>query len=182
MVKLCYTEGQSRYSMTKTAAKPLAVNSLAPVPAPPTNVTGRSRAVKDVIESVKESLSMIEEKDKNEILKSISLSGSASIEYQKINNIVLGSRTNLNHIAGVSSGSLKVYPSISKRFNLILSIPSFLNVLSPFEIRCVLCKRVISYPCWYYSIKYAVNHFHYFVCFDSDSPNKVSTKCYRRDV
>ena len=123
---------------------------------------------------------MIDETQKQEILKAISLEGAALPE-NKTTNLILGSRNNLNHIAGVSSGTLKIYNSIASKFKLILSQPSFLSALNPFEIRCVLCKRVISYPCWYYSIRYTVNHFHYFVCFDSDSPNKVSTKCYRRD-
>jgi len=123
----------------------------------------------------------MDELEKQNILKSITLEG-ASLSENKTRHLILGSRHNLNHIAGISSGSLKIYPSISNKFKLILSQPQSLSVLSPFEIRCVFCKRVISYPCWYYSIKYAVNHFHYFVCFDSESPNKPSTRCYRRDI
>lgn len=119
--------------------------------------------------------------DKNEVLRSIELGG-ASSEENKTVNVVLGSRNNLNHIAGRSSGTLKIYPSISRKFSLILSIPSALKTLTPFEIRCVMCKNVISYPCWYYSVRYNINHFHYFVCFDSGSPSLVNTKCYRRDI
>lgn len=120
---------------------------------------------------------MINKDLKDEILNSISYSGEA----EKTVHLILGSRNNLNHIAGVSSGSLRIYPSMIKKFNLILSQPLQLQALNPFEIRCVLCKRVISYPCWYYSIRYAVNHFHFFVCFDSGSADKPTTKCYRRD-
>jgi hypothetical protein len=124
---------------------------------------------------------MFNEASRKQILDLIALSGAASEEFIKSKHIILGSRSNLNHIAGVGSGSLKIYPSISRKFSLILSQPLVLQSLNPFEIRCVLCKRVISYPAWYYSIRYAVNHFHYFVCFDSSNPDKPSTKCYRRD-
>jgi hypothetical protein len=118
--------------------------------------------------------------DKDSIIKSINLEG-ASLEQNKTVHLILGSRNNLNHITGVSSGKLKIYPSVAKKFELILSTPSSLSALSPFEIRCILCKKVISYPCWYYSIRYAINHFHYFVCFDSHSPQAVNVSCYRRD-
>lgn len=123
---------------------------------------------------------MIDEKEKNEILKSISTEG-ASLEENKTIHLILGSRNNLNHIAGTGSGMLRIYPSISKKFKLIISQIEMLKNLSSFEIRCVLCKKVINYPCWYYSVKYAVNHFHYFICFDAESPSKPSTRCYRRE-
>src|SRR5437899_10153039 len=124
---------------------------------------------------------MIDEKTQQEILRSIALEGAASHERATV-HLVLGSRTNLNAIAGFHSGPLRIYPSISKKFKLLLAQPAILQALNPFEIRCVFCKAVISYPAWYYSIKYAVNHFHYFVCFDSASPEKPSTKCYRKDI
>lgn len=125
---------------------------------------------------------MIDNNDLDDILSSIELGGAASTENAVENQIILGSRNNLNHIAGVSSGRMKIYPSIAKKFQLLLTQPAMLKALNPFEIRCVLCKQVISYPAWYYSIKYAVNHFHYFVCFDSSQPTKPTTKCYRRDA
>lgn len=122
---------------------------------------------------------MISEEEKEKILRSISLTG-AVLEENQQSHFVLGSRSNLNHIAGVSSGPLKIYPSVAKKFNLILSQPSELSTLNAFEVRCVLCKQVISYPAWYYRIAYAVNVFHYFVCFDKASPNSVNVHCYRR--
>lgn len=125
---------------------------------------------------------MIDNILKDEMLKSIALSGAADAEKAKDNHLILNSRNNLNHIAGVSSGQLRIYPSMVNRFKLTLSQPSSLAILNPFEIRCVLCKGVISYPCWYYNIKYAINHFHFFICFDSGSPNKPTTSCYRRDI
>lgn len=124
---------------------------------------------------------MLDEKSKNDILKSIELRGAIDDNVVESNPIILGSRNNLNHIAGRSSGLLKIYPSIAKKFKLILSKPTELAALARFEIRCVMCKQVISYPCWYYSIKYVVNHFHYFVCFDRNSPELVNCKCYRSD-
>jgi hypothetical protein len=112
-----------------------------------------------------------------EILRSIETEG-ASLEENKTVHLVLGSRSNLNHIAGVGSGTMKIYPSIAKKFSLILSTPESLKILHPFEIRCVMCKKVISYPAWYYNIKYSVNHFHYFVCMNDKT---VNANCYRRD-
>lgn len=108
------------------------------------------------------------------ILQNIASSGSASKEV-KIN---IGG--NLNHILSLSSGSPRLQTNVIGRFKLILSQPLTLEMMNPFEIRCSFCRKVIKYPCWYYSIKYAVNHFHYFVCFDSSSSDKPSTKCYRR--
>jgi hypothetical protein len=111
-----------------------------------------------------------------EILRNIALAGDTTT---KVKANIGG---NINHILNLSSGSPRIQTNVVSRFKLILSQPSELSILNPFEIRCCLCRRVIHYPCWYYSIKYAVNHFHYFVCFDKDSPSKPSTKCYRRDV
>ena len=111
-----------------------------------------------------------------EMLRNIALSGAAD---EKTKHIIGG---NLNHVLNLSSGAARIQTNVIKRFSLILSQPAALSILNPFEIRCALCKCVVSYPCWYYSIKYAVNHFHYFVCFDRASVDKPSTKCYRRNV
>lgn len=119
---------------------------------------------------------MIDNKVKNEILTNIALVGDTST---KVKLIIRG---NLNHIINLSSGSPRLQTSIVNKFKLILSQPDSLTVLNPFEIRCALCKKVVSYPCWYYNIRYSVNHFHYFICFDSESPNNPSTRCYRKDV
>ena len=123
---------------------------------------------------------MIKDEDKDEMLRSISLRGGIEEENIKSNPIILGSRNNINHILNTSSGLPKIHAYISKRFQLIMSQPLALQALNTFEIRCCLCRNVISYPCWYYNIKYSVNHFHYFVCFDSDSSNKVTAKCFKR--
>ena len=110
----------------------------------------------------------------DELLRNIALAGNAEA---KIKPIING---NLNHILNLSSGAARIQTNVVGRFKLILSQPQSISILNPFEIRCSLCKKVISYPCWYYNVKYAVNHFHYFVCFDSNSADKVNTKCYRR--
>ncbi|SRR5260370_41526065 len=115
----------------------------------------------------------------NEILRNIALSGTTET---KIKPIIAHSNSGLNHILNLSSGSPRIQTNVVNRFQLILSQPQAISILNPFEIRCCLCRKVISYPAWYYSIKYAINHFHYFVCFDSASPNKPSTRCYRRNV
>ena len=87
---------------------------------------------------------------------------------------------NMSHILNLSSGLPRLQTHVIKRFSLIISQPLALTTFNPFEVRCCLCRSVIRYPAWYYSIKYAVNHFHYFICFDASSPDKPSTKCYRR--
>ena len=110
----------------------------------------------------------------DDILKNIALGGTA----EKTVNPIIGG--NLSHILSLSSGSPRLQTNVIKKFALILSQPSAIDILNPFEIRCCLCKSVVRYPVWYYSIKYAINHFHYFVCFDSTSPSRPSTKCYRR--
>lgn len=112
------------------------------------------------------------------ILDSIRSSGTVDT---KINNIV-SQGENINHVLSLSSGSARLQTNVIKRFSLIISQPDELKRLNPFEIRCCLCHKVISYPCWYYTVKYAVNHFHYFVCFDSSSPDKPNTSCYKRKV
>src|SRR5665213_858043 len=118
---------------------------------------------------------MIDEQMKTELLSSIN----KSIIEQSRRNIIIASAANMNQITSISSGSLKINPAAVKRFRLILEQP-LSQAFSPFEIRCCLCHRVISYPCWHYEVKYAVNHFHYFICFDKNSTDKPSTKCYRK--
>jgi len=109
-----------------------------------------------------------------EILKNISSTGSAD-ESKAIVKHLIGK--NLNHVLNTSSGSARIQTNVIKRFILITSQPAMLFSFNPFEIRCSLCKSVISYPCWYYGIKYTVNHFHYFVCFNGSSAVNVS--CFR---
>ena len=88
---------------------------------------------------------------------------------------------NISQILDLGSGSPRIQRTALKRISQIFSQPRELSTLNPFEIRCCLCHEVIRYPAWYYSIKYAVNHFHYFICFDNLSPDKPSTRCYRRE-
>lgn len=113
-----------------------------------------------------------------EMLRSIASSGSVT---KVVHHIIANSSRGLSNVLNLSSGSPRLQTNVINKFKFILSQPAELSVLNPFEIRCALCHKVISYPCWYYSIKYAVNHFHYFVCFDSDSKLKPNTKCYRRE-
>ncbi len=118
---------------------------------------------------------MIDKNTQDEILESIAKYGKTEEKEIKIN-------TNLNHILSFSSGAARLQTSCIRRARLILSQVEAMRDLSNLQIRCALCHKVISYPAWYYTIRYAVNHFHYFICFDKDSPSKPSVKCYRRDV
>ena len=121
----------------------------------------------------------IDESIKDSILRNIGLSGSAE-EKTSIIKPIIASSEHLNAILNLSSGSARIHSHINKKFNLILAQPNGLSVLNPFEIRCCLCRAVISYPCWYYGIRYAVNHIHYFVCFDEADVSKPLTRCYRK--
>jgi len=122
---------------------------------------------------------VIDDSTKRDILASIGMEGAASEENKSI-NIVLGNRLNLQHIAHMGSGMLSLRPHKVKLFKLLLSQPEALTGLSPLAVRCCLCGRIISYPAWYYAIQFAVNHLHFFICFDRDSHDKPSTRCYRK--
>lgn len=115
----------------------------------------------------------------NEILRNIAISGSVEA---KIKPIIASKDSGLNHVLNTSSGAARIQTHVINKFTLVLSQPSNVSFLNPFEIRCCLCRKVISYPAWYYSIKYAVNHFHYFICFDKTSAAKPSTKCYKKEI
>jgi hypothetical protein len=111
---------------------------------------------------------MLTEKEKQEILDNIENFG--HVEQPVINK-------DINAVLSYSSGLPRLQRTFERKAVLTLSQPHELKSLNPFEIRCALCKRVISYPCWYYNAKYNVNSFHYFVCFSKESPNKPSLNC-----
>jgi len=113
---------------------------------------------------------------KDDILKSITLGGRAEIKEKAI----IGSFENRSSILDLSNGAVRISRTTQKKAILILGQPSILAGFKSNEIRCALCGRIISYPSWYYSLNYAVNQFHYFICFDESSKLKPSVKCYRR--
>ena len=115
---------------------------------------------------------------KDEILNSISLQGAASDENKEL-KVIISSRSHTFSILDTSSGLPKIRSSVINKFSFILSQPLTLKALSPLSIRCCLCGRVISYPSWYYSVRYAINQFHYFICFNA-SPERPIAKCYRK--
>jgi len=115
------------------------------------------------------------------ILRSIQTEGASSEENKTI-SVIIASRTSAGQVLTQSSGLPRIKPQLVSQFNLILSQPETIKALSPLSIRCVLCRRVISYPAWYYQIRFAVKWFHYFICFDSNSPNTVTAKCYKRHI
>jgi hypothetical protein len=115
----------------------------------------------------------MDDKLRLEIIKSISLQGGIDSITEK--PIING---NTGHVLSKSSGLVRI--KHGDKFGLILSLPLSLSALNPFEIRCVICNKIISYPAWYYHVSYLVNSFHYFVCFDPASPLKPTIKCIRR--
>jgi hypothetical protein len=116
----------------------------------------------------------LNDKLKTDILAAINESGASLPENARARQVING---NLSSVINRTSGQTKFNHSIVSRFKLQLSMPKILQFFNPLEIRCLLCNKVISYPCWYLDLKYTVNHFHYFVCFDSgDKPN---TNCLK---
>lgn len=116
--------------------------------------------------------SKIQSKDwRKEILDSIAYTGvaSGSVKLSLINSV--------EQILDFSPGTPRIKRSIADKFTMITSQP--LGVSE--SARCSLCgKRIIfPLPCWYHVIKYKVNHLAVFVCFDSSSPSKPTTRCYK---
>lgn len=121
---------------------------------------------------------MIDDKTAQDMLKSIITSGAASEENKTI-QVILASRSNLSAIIDISSGLPKIRLNVRDKFKLVLSQPIILQAFNPFEIRCCLCNKVITYPAWYLCLRYMVNEFHYFICFDNANSNKPTAKCFR---
>ena len=109
--------------------------------------------------------------NKEELLNSLN----ESLKESSKKNVIIGGKDNLDMITTMASGSLRINRTLIKKFKLILSNP--LNHFERSEIHCCLCDRVINYPCYYWSIKYAVNQFHFFVCFGNNSSKEVSVSC-----
>lgn len=103
------------------------------------------------------------------LLKNIELTGSVSVESSGVVYI----NKAIENITDRSSGKIRITPARINQFSLILSQPSQLSALSPLEIRCLSCGRVISYPSWWSEVKFDKNTFHYFVCFSQISPSRV---------
>ncbi len=114
---------------------------------------------------------------KTQILRNLELSGAADENSVVVKPTVAKSP---NNILSLNSGTPRISHHYVDRFKLLLSQPLALQPLNPFEIRCCLCHKVIAYPAWHYDVRYAVNWFHYFVCFDKSNGTKVTAKCYRR--
>lgn len=110
---------------------------------------------------------------RKEILRNIHLTGESSK-----GGTVFVSR-NWQDILKLGEPLARIKPHLISKFSLILGQPLALKPLSNLEIRCTLCHKVIGYPCWYYVVRYHINQMHYFVCFDSHSPGKVTARCYR---
>jgi len=121
----------------------------------------------------------MDEELKESLLRNISLTGAADNTIAKVNPII-ANRDNAKVILSLSSGLPKISHHYVKRFKLILTQPVSLRALNAFEIRCCLCGNVISYPAWYYKIEYAVNHFHYFICWNDTVTNVVTARCRKR--
>jgi hypothetical protein len=163
--------------MSDMNPNPLRINDLRPYPTRPQPcVAVRTDSDSSDVAGSANSRQTMNEDLKNEMLKSISYGGKSEID----NSIIIGSPSNISQVVDLGSGSPRFHRSVISKFRLILSQPVGLHSFSNLEIRCTLCRRVISYPCWYLSIRYAINHFHYFVCFNSDSPNKPNTRCFKR--
>lgn len=110
------------------------------------------------------------------LLKSIELQGSVSSNSRTTKVYV---NESLSNVLDSSSGKRRIRPFKVSLFNLILSQPLTLHTLSPFEIRCLNCSKVITYPAWHYELKFDGSIFEYFVCFSETSVSKVTLNCKR---
>jgi hypothetical protein len=119
--------------------------------------------------------------DAKAILRAIALTGAASEEnaqsFEKV-----ATPYQMNTIMTRSYGLPKISPYQAKKFSLIMERPKIFEVLHPSEIQCACCKRMISYPAWYWVQRFNVNHFHYFICYNPSSPEKVTSSCYRPEL
>jgi hypothetical protein len=115
---------------------------------------------------------MMDEQWQKEILDSIEKYG--KVEFHDIIN------GNIDHLISRSSGKPRIQTNAIRKARLILGKPAELDHVDNVLIKCGLCKRVITYPAWYLDTKAIVNHFHYFICFDSSSPLKPTARCYKR--
>ena len=122
---------------------------------------------------------MISDELAKEMLRNIALTGAVNEENSIIKPVIAGIG-NLDVIVNRSAGLPRIRDDKVKQFGLIIQQPVLLAILNSFEIRCCLCRRVISYPAWYYEIQYAVSHIHFFICFDSNSSTKPTTRCMRK--
>lgn len=118
---------------------------------------------------------MLDEQTKADLLASVN----ESIIRKAKAGIIIGSPKTIGQVAGITSGQLRIFPSLVKKFRLIIISP-LSKAFAYHEIRCCVCEKIISYPCWYYEVKYAVNHFHYFICFDASQSDRPTTRCYRK--
>lgn len=122
----------------------------------------------------------MDENTRNEILQSISLTGAADNTTVNV-HVGIGTKTQAESLLIARNGGLAKFKDYqAKGFSLILSQPLTLAILNNLNIRCCLCGKVITYPAWYKVMRYVVNQFHFFVCFDPDSPSKPTARCYRR--
>lgn len=113
----------------------------------------------------------LDDKARLDLLRAISLSGDSNI------NPIVASSNHIQSILNLSSGLPRI--NNPAKFSMIFQQPLTLAALNPLEIRCCLCRKVVSYPAWYYVAEFTVNVIHYFVCMNADG-NKVSANCYRR--
>lgn len=120
----------------------------------------------------------LDDKTAQYILDSISLTGEIDKNTAKLQPLIV--RTS-ERVINRSSGLPKIKPYIAERFKLIMAQPMSIKALNSLEIRCCLCGKVISYPCWYGSERLAMNILHYFICWDSKSAQRVNSNCYRRN-
>jgi hypothetical protein len=109
-----------------------------------------------------------------DILNSILLAGTAESDI----NVSTAKRS---QVLDFNASVPRIKRSIIDKFKLILEKPNF--ALSEQIIRCTLCNKAINFnqaPIWHHLIKYNINCFAAFICFDPASPSKPSCKCYRK--
>ncbi len=100
----------------------------------------------------------------DDILKDISLLGVSDKKDAPINIFI---NKNIGMVCDRSSGRLRIRPAKKNLFKVVFNQVPELSSLSPLEIRCLNCGKIISYPARMAKIELAVNVMYYFLCFDS---------------
>ena len=114
--------------------------------------------------------------DPEELLKQIEGSGTIEDSNSLPGNLkkVIKLNENLGQVLDTSSGKTRIRPAKVGLFNVILSQPAELEDIHSFEIRCLNCSKVLTYPGYLAKIGYDRNVFYYFLCFNNGN---VSLEC-----
>ena len=114
-----------------------------------------------------------------DILTSIALTGTTVANIKMI--VMEHNNDSISKIMDFNTSIPRVKRGLVGKFNLQISKPT--EILDKQVVHCCLCGKVLNFDrelVWYHLIRYAVNCFATFICYDPASPSKPTTRCYRR--